>query len=90
MPLDNILQIIISRMWARSYHKVADQVNSCVQKGNRKLANEAFCIVAKHVTLAKCKDHVLHLFDVLRGSSSITSLSHVRKYLHIQALMCVA
>ena len=42
-----------------------------MQKVNRKLANEAFCMVAKHVTVAKCNGDVLRLFDVLRGSKHL-------------------
>ena len=59
--------------WARSYQRVADKLNSRVQKGNRKIANEAFCIVAKHVTMAKTKGDVLRLFDVLWRSYPISS-----------------
>ena len=64
--------------WARSIQRVADRVNSRVQKVNRKLANEAFCMVAKHVTMAKCKGDALRLFDVLRGSPTISSVKHLK------------
>ena len=64
--------------WTRSYQQVADRVNSHVQKVNRKLANEAFCMVAKHVAMAKCKGDVLCLFNVLWGSSSIFPVSHLK------------
>ena len=62
---------------ARSYQRVADKLNSRVQKGNRKIANEALCIIAKHITMAKTKGDVCSLFDVLQGSSPNSSLSHL-------------
>ena len=49
-----------------------------MQKVNRKLGNEAFCMVAKHVTMAKCKGDVLRLFDVLRRSPTISPVKHLK------------
>ena len=40
--------------------------------------NVAFCMVTKHVTMAKCKGDVLRLFDVLQGSSTISSVKHLK------------
>ena len=54
--------------WARSYQRIADRVNSSVQKCNRKLATEAFCTIAKLVTSVKTKEDVLKYFDGLQGS----------------------
>ena len=62
--------------WARSYQHVADRVNSSVQKCNRKLANEAFCAIAKLVTSVKTKEDVLQCFDVLQGSLPLSSFYH--------------
>ena len=64
--------------WARSYQRVADRVNSSVQKCNRKLANEAFCAIAKLITTVETKGDVLRCFDVLQGASPISSLKHLK------------
>ena len=64
--------------WARSYQRVADRVNSSVQKCNRKLATEAFCAIAKLVTSVKTKDDVLNCFDALQGSLPLSSLNHLK------------
>ena len=64
--------------WARSYQRVADRVNSSVQKCNRKLATEAFCAIAKLVTSVKTKDDVLKCFDALQGSLPLSSLNHLK------------
>ena len=63
--------------WARSYQRVADRVNSSVQKCNRKLATEAFCAIAKLVTSVKTKEDVLKCFDALQGSLPLSSLNHL-------------
>ena len=65
--------------WARSYQRVAERVNSIIQKGNRKLANEAFCAIAKLVTSVRTKEDVLKCFDALQGSLPLSySLSHLK------------
>ena len=65
--------------WARSYQRVAERVNSSIQKDNkRKLANEAFCAIAKLVTSVRTNDDVLKCFNALQGSLSLTSLSHLK------------
>lgn len=64
--------------WARSYQRVADRVNSSVQKCNKKVASEAFCAVAKLITTAKTKEDVLKCFDVLQGASPISTLKHLK------------
>ena len=64
--------------WARSYQRVADRVNSHVQKCNKKLANEAFCAVAKRIMTARTKEDVLKLLDVLQGAATISSVNHLK------------
>ena len=60
--------------WTRSYQRVAEKVNNRVQISNGLPAEEAFCIIAKHVMSAKKKEDVLKLFDVLQGEAPITSI----------------
>ena len=63
--------------WTRSYQRVADKVNNNVHRSNRVLAKEAFCAVAKQVMLAKTKEDVLKLFDVLQGKAEILTVQHL-------------
>ena len=63
--------------WTRSYQRVADKVNNNVHRSNRVLAKEAFCAVTKQVMLAKTKEDVLKLFDVLQGKAEILTVQHL-------------
>ena len=63
--------------WTRSYQRVADKVNNNVHRSNRVLAKEAFCAVAKQVMVAKTKEDVLKLFDVLQDKAEISTVQHL-------------
>ena len=63
--------------WTRSYQLVTDKVNNNVHRSNQVLAKEAFCAVAKQVMVAKTKEDVLKLFDVLQGKAEILTVQHL-------------
>ena len=63
--------------WTRSYQQVADKDNNNVHKSNQVLAKEAFCAVAEQVMVAKTKEDMLKLFDVLQGKVEISTVQHL-------------
>ena len=63
--------------WARSYQRVAEKGNDCVQNSNKIHAKDAFCIIAKAVTSARKKEDALQLFDVPQGASDMSFIQHL-------------
>ena len=82
---ENVADKIFKRCnihWTRSYLRVDDKLNNNVYRSNRVLAKEAFCAVAKQVMVAKTKEDVLKLFDVLQGKAEISTV-HVQNLLSL-------
>ena len=63
--------------WIRSYQRVAERVNSSVFKGNKRIAVEAFYLIAKHIMIVTEKQHVLQLFDVLHDTGKLSLIQHL-------------
>ena len=76
--------------WIRSYQRVAERVNSSVSKGNRRMAVEAFCLIAKNIMMATEKQHVLQLFDVLHNTDKLSLIQHINVPLSAEQIAIVS
>ena len=56
---------------------MAERVNAKVNRSNRRLAIDAFSLIARQVSLAKNKEDVLRLFSVLQGEAAVSTVQNI-------------
>ena len=77
--------------WARSYQRVAARVNKAVNQSHYQLAVEAFCLVARQISICNTKEGVLKLFNVLQGALPLCEVADLVAQLredHFAAVSC--
>ena len=76
--------------WIRSYQRVVERVNSSVFKGNKRIAVEAFYLIAKHIMIVTEKQHVLQLFDVLHDTGKLSLIKHLSVLLSSEQIAVIS